>query len=105
MGKTDKGRRELENQLTVHKNKLENRRKKELRKEMISATKYLSSKSEVSSELAGFTIVAWNKRGESEACWDSGNIPTTLIGEHTKQVINRTINMMEAESVLGLFDG
>lgn len=82
--------------LSVHKNTKEQRRRKELRSELIDAAKY----SVKDSGISGYCIVVWDKNNSYEAYWESGHLPGDLVGEYVKNAVNRKISIMDAESIM-----
>lgn len=54
--------------LTVHRNRLEKRRRREREKDMVSAAKSMAR----DNDLAAYAVVAITKDGKGLACWDTG---------------------------------
>ena len=86
--------------LTEHRNTLEKRQRKNLRREIEAAARALSRDSEVSREVNGFGIIVWNDDGDASARWSAGNVPDCLMGEYFKQTMGRIIHKRDAEDVI-----
>ena len=86
--------------LTVHKNTLEKRKRKDVREWLIRDAKHMAKNSAVSDKISGYAILAWSDDHESDTCWMSGNIPTQLIGEHFKQTMARKLAMEDARAIV-----
>lgn len=86
--------------LSEHKNTLEKRKRKELRKELVGAARELCRCSSVSEKINGYGLVVWNEDSEAEVVWRCGNIPASLIGEYFKQTMGRTLSKGDARAIL-----
>lgn len=86
--------------LSEHKNTLEKRKRKELRKEIEGAARELARNSHVSEKVNGYGLVVWDDDGNASAHWKGGRVPSMLIGEYFKQTIARTINIADTEALL-----
>jgi len=86
--------------LTVHKNTLEKRRRKQLRDSLIDTTKFLAKQSGVSSKLSGYLVMGWDDNQDAIAYWACGDVNTSLLGEYAKQTINRTITKLDTIEVI-----
>lgn len=83
------------NELTVHKNKLEQRKRKETRDLLIDDARKMARHSGISERISGYAIVAWDDDHRSQAAWVSGCLPSGLIGEQFKQTMARRLNELD----------
>lgn len=86
--------------LTVHKNTLERRKRKETREEVIDAARQLAKDSPVSEKINGYVVMVWDEDNAADAYWSGGNIPTSLIGEYFKITMARMIAKRDAGELL-----
>lgn len=84
--------------LTVHKNTREQRKAKELRKQLKDDAKYLSQLKGIS----GYSIVVWNANCTGDCRWKSTPpvIPGLIVPEFTKQILNRRINTDDTNDII-----
>lgn len=87
-------------ELTVHKNTLEQRKRKKLRKALQETSRMVATNSEVSEKLCGYVIMGWDEDGITEAYWQRGNISSCLIGEYVKQQLNRMHNRIDTQEMI-----
>ena len=86
--------------LTEHRNTLDKRKRKNLRREIEAAARELSRDSEVSEEISGYGIIVWNDEGDASAHWRCGNVPVCLVGEYFKQTMSRIIHKRDAADAI-----
>ena len=86
--------------LVVHKNTLEQRKRKEVRNDLINNARIMAKNSACSENISGYAILVWDDDHRSEACWLSGSLPSGLIGEHFKQTMAREIGRIEAKAIM-----
>lgn len=86
--------------LTVHKNTMEKRKRKDVRDHLIDDAKRLAKDSNISENISGYAIVVWSDDHDSQAAWMSGCLPSSLIGECFKQTMARQITTMITKSIV-----
>lgn len=86
--------------LVVHKNTLEKRRRKEVRQNLINDARVMAKNSKCSENISGYAILVWDDTHISHACWQAGNLPSGLIGEHFKQTMARELGRLDAKVIM-----
>lgn len=79
--------------LTVHKNTLEKKKRKDLRLEIEYQARRLARDSAVSEKINGYGIVVWDDDKTAQAHCNGGDIPASLVGEYFKQTISRLLHI------------
>lgn len=84
--------------LSVHKNTLQKRREKNLRKGIINDAKSMSH------DMVGYCIITWNQKGQTACNWvyddDKSPIRSTFLGSFVKDTIQRRINSIDINNKL-----
>lgn len=82
--------------LTIHKNTKQQRESKQVRKDLIHASKDLAKLSYIK----GYAIIVWDEDYTARAEWCSNNLPGTLVPEFIKQVTTRVIHNMDVNDII-----
>lgn len=83
--------------LTVHKNTVEKRRRKEVRDDLKMAAKQIEMQ-----EMDGFVLVLFSKDGSTVTYWNTKNlgVQSSLRGDICKAAIDRERNMLDVRNIL-----
>lgn len=80
--------------LTVHKNTLEQHRARKRRKGLERAAK---RQGRATVMLDGYCLVTWDRDGNADVDWISGDMPTSNLPEYVKATIQRSIAKRDTE--------
>ena len=82
--------------LTVHRNTLEQRRARQVSRDLVSDAKALAA----IQGLSGFVILAWDDEWVSHASWDQGSLPSGLLPVLAREILSRHLGVRDAQTVV-----
>ena len=81
---------------SVHKNKRDQRRRRETTRCLISDVKSVTERKDID----GFVLVTWDKNTEARCSWSLGGVPQRALPDFVRGVLQSKFSMDDAHSII-----